>query len=108
MPPPMVARFAVEGSMRVLEAVRRRGAVQLRKHEAGLDARPALVGVDLEDSAHVRREVQDDRVVDRLAGRGRCRRRAARPARPASAATCRTCWTSASPAGKTTATGSIW
>ena len=50
------------------EAVRADQVIQLVLHEPRLHARPPLLGIQLEETVHVRREVDDDRPVDGLAG----------------------------------------
>ena len=42
--------------------------VEIVEHDAGLDARPAFVGVDLEDAIQVLRRVEHQAGADRLAG----------------------------------------
>ena len=58
-------RRHVRGEAQVVLAERR---VQLVEHDARLDARPLLVGIDLEDPVQVLRGVEHDARSDRLAG----------------------------------------
>ena len=75
--PPTVARLAVE-----MSGAKRRPCclelrVQLVEDDAGLDARPALFDVQLQDAVEILRRVDDDAGADGLAGL----RRAAAPQR---------------------------
>ena len=53
---------------REAQVVRAQRRVQLVEHHAGLDARPSLVGIDLEDAIQVLRGVEHEAGADRLAG----------------------------------------
>ena len=68
MPPPIVARFAVEGSIGYIRPCGRRALFSSESTTPGCDTCPALLSINLQDRVEVRGEVDDDGVVDGLAG----------------------------------------
>ena len=66
--PPTVARLADDTSGAKRRLCGRSVGVELVEHDARLDARPSLVGIDLEDAVQVLRGVEHDAGADRLSG----------------------------------------